>query len=275
GHEKSFVLWPFYVRGDQGMGTTNAMHQRMMLPFYSVQLSPARDSRTYFWPFGVTLSEDREIGYRQTAVVWPFFIRARGPGKQEDRLWPFYGQTRYEELTSRFFLWPLVAQRRVSRGPLKRDIDQVGLVLFNSTRERNEQTGQTQKRTGLWPLFLWKRDWEGLESFQCLAPLSALMPKNASIARTYAPFFALWRSEKNGQTGASSQSVLWNLYRRERTPEKRKSSFLFGLFQYESGSAGKRVKLFFIPFGRSPGPAQGTGGTDDEAAGQDHVSGRR
>jgi hypothetical protein len=275
GHEKLFALWPFYSRGDYGIGTTNTVRQRMALPFYSLQESPARDSTTYFWPLGVTLSEDREIGYRQTAVLWPFFIRARGPGKHENRLWPFYGETRYEELTSRFYLWPLLAQRRVSRGPFERDIDQVALVLFNSTRERNTDTGKNQKRTSLWPLFLWKRDWEGLESFQCLAPLSALMPKNASIARTYAPFFALWRSEKNAGTGASSQSVLWNLYRRDITPEVKKSSLLFGLFQYESGSAGKRVKLFFIPFGKKPVPAEAGGAGDHGAPVESDVSGRR
>lgn len=275
GHEKWFGLWPFYAKGDYGIGTTNTMRQRMFLPFYSHAESPARDSTTYLWPFGVTLSEDREIGYRQTAVMWPLFIRARGPGKQEDRFWPFYGRTRYEELTSRFYLWPLLAQRRVSRGPLKRDIDQVGLVLFNATRERNEETGKTQKRASLWPLFLWKRDWEGLESFQCLAPLSALMPKNASIARTYAPFFALWRTENNAQTGAGSVSVLWNLYRQERTPLRKKCSLLFGLFQYESGSAGKRVKLFFIPFRRKPYPAEADSAAARRAPGKHDVPGRR
>lgn len=252
GHEKWFAFWPLYGRGDYGFGTTNTVRHRMLLPFYSLQDSPARDSATYLWPFGLTLSEDREIGYHQTALFWPVFIRARGPGKHEDRFWPLYGETRYAELTSRFYLWPVFAQRRISRGPLKKEVDQVALVLFNRTHERNEETGKTQSRVGLWPLFLWKKDWEGLESFQCLAPLSALMPKNASVARTYAPFFALWRSEKNAQSGAASQSLLWNLYRGERTLETRKNSLLFGLFQYQSDPAGKRVKVFFIPFGKKP-----------------------
>ncbi len=247
GHNKWFALWPLYARAEAGFGTTNRMSSRMVLPFYSHQKTPAKESTSYLWPFGVTLSADRQIGYRQTSVIWPFFIRARGPGKHEDRVWPFYGYLRYRELTSRFFLWPVFSHRQVTRETYRKDIQQVALVLYNRTRESNGETGQSQMRVGLWPLFLWKSDWEGRRHFQFLAPLSTLMPKNESIARTYAPFFALWRSEKNAQTGAASQSALWNLYRRETTPKTKKCSLLFGLFQYEKGPSGRRVKLFFLP----------------------------
>lgn len=257
GHNRWFVLWPFYARADAGLGTTNRMTQRLIVPFYSHQETPLKESTSYLWPLGVTLSLDREIGYRQTAILWPVFIRARGPGKHEDRFWPIYGHTRYAELTSRFFLWPLFTRRQVTRGPLQKDIQQMGLVLYNHTREQRADTGKSRQRVGLWPLFLWKSDWDGRRSFQLLAPLSALMPKNASIARTYAPFFALWRSELNPQTGAASRSFLWNLYRRETTPQTRKCSLLFGLFQYQKGPAGRRVKLFFIPFGKRAEPAAG------------------
>ncbi|MCB1126932.1 MAG: hypothetical protein KDM81_10575, partial [Verrucomicrobiae bacterium] len=84
-HEKRFVMWPFYATGSSGLGTTNEMTQGLFLPFYSYQRSPARDTRTYFWPFGVTLTDDREIGYRQTSVLWPVYIRARGEGKYQNR----------------------------------------------------------------------------------------------------------------------------------------------------------------------------------------------
>jgi hypothetical protein len=48
--------------------------------------------------------------------------------------------------------------------------------------------------------------------------------------------------------GGASQSLLWNLYRRETTPESRKTSALFGLFKQESGPDGKRMRVLFIPF---------------------------
>jgi len=61
----------------------------------------------------------------------------------------------------------------------------------------------------------------------------------------------VWRSEKNAKTGATSQSLLWNLYRHEAAPASKKCSLLFGLFQYQSGVAGKRVRLFYIPVVRT------------------------
>jgi hypothetical protein len=67
------------------------------------------------------------------------------------------------------------------------------------------------------------------------------------VERDYSPVWSVWRAEKNVKTGATSQSLLWNLYRHEATPVSKKCSLLFGLFQYESGAEGKRVRLFYVP----------------------------
>ncbi|RME95554.1 MAG: hypothetical protein D6766_02995 [Verrucomicrobia bacterium] len=249
GHEKQFVLWPFYGRAELGLGTTNEVHQRALLPFYSALDSPARTSRTWLWPFGLSRTEDRAIGYRQTALLWPVFIRARGPGKHEDRFWPFYGETRYAEWTSRFILWPLWRQRRIERDPLRRETDQFGLVLYRRTVSRREDTGTENRLLSLWPLYVRKTDANGRTWAQAPAPLTALLPNNDKVRRLYGHFFGLWRTEADGQTGRRSTSVLWNLYRRERSPERKKCSLLFGLVQYESGRTGRRWKLFFLPLG--------------------------
>ena len=82
-----------------------------------------------------------------------------------------------------------------------------------------------------------------------LAPLEPFVD-NKSIERNWSPLWAVWRAEKNPKTEASSQSVLWNLYRHERTPERRKTSFLFGLFQWQSGPEGRKARVFFIPLGK-------------------------
>jgi hypothetical protein len=57
----------------------------------------------------------------------------------------------------------------------------------------------------------------------------------------------LWRSEDNPRTGAASQSLLWNLYRRNTAPASKKCSLLFGLFQYQSGLNMKEMRLFYVP----------------------------
>jgi hypothetical protein len=51
--------------------------------------------------------------------------------------------------------------------------------------------------------------------------------------------------------GATSQSLLWNLYRRDSTPGAKKCSLLFGLFQYQSSPEGKRMRLMYIPLGKT------------------------
>jgi hypothetical protein len=84
------------------------------------------------------------------------------------------------------------------------------------------------------------------------------MPANQGLERNYSPLWSLWRSEKNPRTGAASQSLLWNLYRREATPAAKKCSLLFGLFQYQSSSEGKHMRLFYIPLNRTKAPAPGS-----------------
>jgi hypothetical protein len=66
----------------------------------------------------------------------------------------------------------------------------------------------------------------------------------------------VWRQENNPKAGRTSQSLLWNLYRRDTAPDSRKCSLLFGLFQYQSGSEGNRMRLLYIPFGKKPDAAR-------------------
>jgi hypothetical protein len=88
-----------------------------------------------------------------------------------------------------------------------------------------------------------------------LALSETFLPRNKSMERNYSPLWSVWRSEKNRRAGASSQSLLWNLYRRDATPDSKKCSLLFGLFQYQSSGAGKRMRLFYIPLSREQTPA--------------------
>ena len=99
----------------------------------------------------------------------------------------------------------------------------------------------------MWPLFLYKRGLDGNRRLQILALLEVYTAGSHKVERDLSPLWALWRSEKSEQTGATSQSLLWNLYRREARPESKKCSLLFGLFQYESSSDGKCLRLFYVP----------------------------
>ena len=109
------------------------------------------------------------------------------------------------------------------------------------------------------------------------------LPPLGTIPRDFAPVYSLWRWERNAMTGDSSQSLLWNLYRRERhkadtrsvgvhgaggswnrqtsgLPHKypseqldvcKKISFLFGLIQYKSDLEGRWWRVCYFPIGRT------------------------
>ena len=150
---------------------------------------------------------------------------AHGEGKQATRLWPLYGTTRFQESSPVFALWPLVLpQGRAPRPP--RTAHHPHRVL-RVHRHRDEEPADREDRA-IAPTSgrcsLSRRDHGGNERFQVLSLLSPILPENTSVQRLYEPLWALWRAEKNAQTGAKSQSLLWNLYRRETTPEVRKMS---------------------------------------------------
>jgi hypothetical protein len=251
GHRKMFVLWPFFHKGHLGIGSTNEQRQQLFFPFYSFVRSEARDSTTFPWPIGYTHTEDREKKFKEWGAPWPFIVFARGEGKTVNRVWPLFSEARSEILQSRFYLWPVFKENRIHSPPLDRRRSRVLFFLYQDWRETNLETEKSFRRRDFWPLYTHRQERNGNERLQILAPLEPFLPTNASIERNYSPIWSIWRSEKNESTGESSQSLLWNLYRKESSPEAKKVSIFLGLFQYDSGAAGRRWRLLYIPIGGS------------------------
>ena len=249
GHDKWFVLWPFYFNQTTGLGTTNTAHQQGLLPLYNRLRSPSRDSTSFPWPLGITHTIDREKRYTEWGTPWPLVVFDRGEGKTTSRIWPLFSQSHNATLESDWYLWPVYKYNRINSPPLDRRRTRILFFLYSDTLEKSTETGAARHRVDLWPLFTARRDFDGSRRLQLLAPLEPFLPNNKSIDRDYSPVWTVWRSEKNPQTSAASQSLLWNLYRRDTAPEIRKYSLLFGLFQYQSSAAGKRWRLLYIPLG--------------------------
>ena len=91
----------------------------------------------------------------------------------------------------------------------------------------------------------------GDRRLQILSFLEPFFPGNSTISKEYAPVYSLWVSERNAKTGASSQSLFWNLYRHEKTDRSRKTSILFGLFEYKNEGENSSLRLFYLPIGKS------------------------
>jgi len=97
------------------------------------------------------------------------------------------------------------------------------------------------------PFFTYHRDYNGNNRLQILALVEPAVPNSRGIERNWSPLWSIWISENNPRSGASSQSLFWNLYRHESAPGSKKCSLLFGLFQYQSDAEMKSLRLFYIP----------------------------
>jgi hypothetical protein len=261
GHDSRFVLWPFFMKSTNDIGTTNQMRQEALIPFYSVQRSKLRDSTTWSWPLGVTHTLDREQKYEEWDLPWPLIEFAHGEGKSEQRVWPFYSFASNSLITAGWYCWPVYKYNHLISPPLDRERRRILFFLYSKVDEKNTETGKAFRREDLWPIYTHRHEFNGNESLQVLALLEPIFPNNTSLQRDYSPLYYLWRAEKNPREHTASQSLLWNLYRREAAPQSKKISLLFGLFQYESNMEERRWRLCYIPMGRAsprwPTPAWG------------------
>jgi hypothetical protein len=254
GHDRLFVLWPLFFNQHNGIGSDNPQWQQGSLPAYNFLRSPQRDSTTVLWPFFSWIN-DREKKYREWQLPWPFIVVARGEGKTTTRFFPLFSRAHSSTLESDFFLWPVYKFNRVHSDPLDRKRTRILFFLYSDTLQKNTEMGDSRRRTDFWPLFTRQRDYNGNTRLQVLALLEPLLPASKSIERDYSPVWSFWRSEKSPRTGASSQSLLWNLYRHEAAPDQKRTSAFFGLFQYQSFPRGRSFRFFYLPTAkRQPQP---------------------
>lgn len=218
GHDKRFFLWPFVVKQRRDIGTTNPESQLLLFPLYNQLRSPLRDSTSVLTPFGLTITDDRARKYQEVGAPWPFIVFAWGEGKTINRVWPLFGQAHNASLESDFYLWPVYTHKRIKGETLDRNRNRLFYFLYSRTTELNTETSAVKTRTDLWPLFTHQKNFDGRTRLQILAPLEPILPASKSIERNYSPLWSLWRAENNPKTGGSSQSFLWNLYRREVVP---------------------------------------------------------
>jgi len=268
GHDDFFAMWPIFFKSTSNIGAggparpqpgsgryikyrnggvTNGLQTMWaVLPLYLQSRSPNRDVTDVLWPF-FSWIEDREKKYHEWQGPWPFVIFTRGEGKTTSRVWPLFSRSHNATLESDSYLWPVYTFRRTHSDPLDLQRTRVAFYLYENTVEKNTATGVEKQRVDMLPFFTYHRDFNGNTRLQILAPVEPAVPDNRGIERNWSPLWSIWVSENNPQSGTSSQSFLWNLYRRESTPASKKCSLLFGLFQYQSDTEMKRVRLFYIP----------------------------
>jgi len=249
GHRSSFALWPIYFNQINGIGTPDLGREYGVIPAFSILRSPGRDSTTVLFPF-FSRVDDRDKMYREWDAPWPLIVFARGPGKYTTRVFPIYSHAYSTNLQSDFWFWPVYKYGRAHAEGFDRRRTRILFYLYSHIDEKNTETGAVRRRTDFWPLFKYSQDLHGNSRLQVLALIESFLPGSHKIERDYSPIWSIWRSEHNAKTGAASQSLLWNLYRRDKRPDSTKVSMLFGLYQSEKGAHAKTKKLFFIPIVR-------------------------
>jgi hypothetical protein len=242
GYDNVFALWPLYFKNGAGLGTTNPASSLTLVPFYSQTHSVSRDQTSYGFPFGFNAIHDRAQGYVEHDFLWPLFVRAHG-SKTVTRYFPFYSRALHSGLESVFYGFLLYKFNRLEAPPLVRRRTRILYFLYSDTVERNTQSHEFKHRVDVWPFYTYDRKMDGNRRTQIFAVLEPLLPNNRAIAREYSPLWALWRAEKNAHTGATSQSLLWNLYRHESAGQSKKTSLLFGVFQYQCTPEGGRWRV--------------------------------
>ena len=212
------LFWPFFFQHKEQIGTSNPTYKGSFIPFYSFERSVNRDSTTIPWPLGLTMTHDRVKQYREYGAPWPVIVWAEGKGKYTRRLWPLIGVSHNASLRSDFFLWPLYRYREKTTKVSTRTRHQILAYLYSHIDERNLSNLETTfEQWNFWPFFSKYKNNEGDQRFQALAILEPILPGNESVERNYSHAWSIWRSETNGSTGKSSQSLFWNLYRSEKT----------------------------------------------------------
>jgi len=131
---------------------------------------------------------------------------------------------------------------------------QCQLLLYDSVNLTNLDSGRFSHRRDFFPFYTFKHEMNGNERLQVMSIFEPFFPNNDNIERDYSLLYSFWRAEKNAKTGAASQSLLWNLYRRETAPGSKNISLLFGVFQYQSGKEAEQTKLFYFTVFQTPPP---------------------
>ncbi len=249
GYDKWFAAFPFFHHERLNIGTTNEETRRILIPLYSIQRSPARDNTTLLWPF-FTHTVDRENRFVEWGLPFPFVGWARGEGKHANRLWPLWGKATNEVMQSDFLLWPLYTHRHIKTPEIERERTRILWFPYSDTKLVNPVTGDYRRKCDLWPLFSSSHDLDGRERFQFLAISEPIIPGNKSIDRNWSPLWSLYRAEKNPKTKHSSQSLLWNLWRRDARETEIRNSFFFGLIRTrrEPGTEGLHWRFLWRSF---------------------------
>lgn len=263
-YRKKFFLWPVFFSESVDLDGENPMEVRAAWPFYVSKDSPQMSYRSVLWPF-FSRTENRVKDYTVWNAPWPLVRVTKGEKYHGLRILPFYADETMDVKRQRWYLWPVYKIEEMSTELIERRRDRVLFFLYSDLKETKWDMGESKRRVDLWPLFGYKRT-NGVSHLHVLSLIEPFFPENHSIERLWSPLWRIYQ-QKWDQQGNHVVSLLWNLYWHERQGEqvawelfplidyrkesasKSKVRFLKGLLSYSNDASGKKLNLFYLPWG--------------------------
>jgi hypothetical protein len=261
-YRKRFAIWPIFFDEDLGLNTDNPTKKLLVLPFYASVDSPNRTERHYIWPFfGHT--EDKAKKSEETDYFWPFFVSVKGESRTLNRYIPFYSEDERKNSTKYWYMWPLYSHEKLATESFVQERDRILYFLYSDNTETWTVDGKSKHKMAFWPLFMYKKDYNGIKSFTFPAPLEPIVDREG-IDRCWAPLWRIYVQKWNNDE--SAVSFLWNLYWHDyrkgnlafelfplvsyRSENRvRDFRFLKGLIRYQRHNVEKKLSFFWLPFG--------------------------
>ena len=204
-----YVLWPFYVSHELHFTRPERERRLVLFPFYASIDSPTLRSRAYGF---FTHTVDQKKHTDSWGFPWPLWIMEHDltTGRRTGlRLAPFYEDTHFGDLHSRFVLWPLYRWSTQEVDDYRHTRRDVLLVLYRDIDDVQGARAHHRHLRTLFPLF---RSWEedGQREFSTLATFDAILPRNPTVQRLYAPLWQVYTRQQDGDLPAR-WSLLWDL----------------------------------------------------------------
>lgn len=268
-YRKRFVLWPFFMQEKSGLGGDNPTDKLFVLPFYASIDSPKSTARYYPWPF-VGHKTEVDGGQEEWDYFWPFWRTVQGERRNLTSWLPFYAEEKAKERSKRWIMWPLYKHEEISSDIFRQERDRLLYFLYSDNRESWPKDGAQRRRTALWPLFLYKRDPQGVMSLSFPALIESVLDRDG-IEKNWAPLWRIYQV-KWDDSGNSAASFLWNFY----WHDVRKDALSYELFpliayrsaqtftdlqllkgfvRYRNRGGEKSLSFLWLPFGVNWGEA--------------------
>jgi len=255
-YERHYALWPIFWNNtvepppDAPVGMA-AAHSVGVLPFYTLDRSPAQTSENFLWPFFGYTHRVSPYHYDEDRYFWPFFVQGRGEDHYLDRWGPFYTHSMIKGMDTIWAPWPFFHQLRWDEGDIAQTRRQFFYFLYwrQEQRKIGNPAAAPAVKLHVWPFVSFWDNGAGRHQYQIPSPLEVFFPDNREVRNTWSPLFALVRYDRQS-TGATKVSLLWNTISWEKKAPDGRTAWRIGpLLSGEKGPSGRRIAIGHGLFG--------------------------